>query len=57
MLDYEKWYKQQPEPITETKEAIILWNIPIQTDRKIKSNRPDKVVKDNKSKTFLLIDQ
>ena len=25
-LDYEKWYKNQPETITEAKEAIILWD-------------------------------
>ena len=34
----------------EIKETIILWNCTIQTDGKIKSNRPDIVTKDCKRK-------
>ena len=49
-MESEKGYKHQPEPITEAKEALILWNLAIQTDRKIKRNRPDIVVKHNKRK-------
>ena len=54
MLNCEKWYKYQSEP---AKEATILLDFTIQTDRKIKNNRPDFVVKDFKrKKTSLLID-
>ena len=56
-MDREKGYKPQPEPITEAKEAAtILWDFAIETDRKIKRNRPDLVVKDYKRKTYFLID-
>ena len=34
----------------------ILWDTPIQTDREIKANRPDIVVKDKQEKSCLLID-
>ena len=44
-LKFEKRFKHQVELITESKEATIFWNFVIQTDRKIKSNRPYIVVK------------
>ena len=56
ILDCEKWYKQQPETITEVKGASILWDFPIETDRKLKRNRPGLVVKDYKRKICLLIE-
>ena len=56
ILDYKKWYKHQAEPITEVKEAYILWDFAIQTDRKIKSHRPDIVIKEYKRKAWVLID-
>ena len=50
--------KHQPEPMTEAKGAADLYDLAIQTDRKIKSNRPDIVVKDYKRKVcFQLICQ
>ena len=42
--------------MTEAESTTILWNFALQTDRKIKCNRPDFVVKDYKRKTCLLID-
>ena len=36
--------------------ATILWDMPIQTDKEIKANRPDIVMKDKKERTSLLID-
>ena len=50
------WYEHKPEPVVETKIATILWDFPINTDRTIKANRPDIVVKDHKQNTCLLID-
>ena len=38
MLKPEKWYKHQPEPITETKGITILWDFAIQVDRNITSD-------------------
>ena len=46
MLESEKPYKHPPEPKRKTIEASIRWNIAIQSDRKIKSNRPDIEVKE-----------
>ena len=39
--------------MTKAIGASILLDVPIQTDGKIKSNRPDIVIKDNKRKTCL----
>ena len=44
----EKWYKHHPVPKTEAKEVDILKDFAIQTDSKIKSNRPDIMIKDYK---------
>ena len=56
ILKSEKWFKLQPESIREAKETTILWNIAIQTNRKIKINKPDFVVEDYKRELCLLID-
>ena len=39
------------------KTLTILWDFAIQTNRKIKNNKPDIVVKDNERKTCLLTDK
>ena len=58
ILDCEKWYKHQPEPITEVKLTTKLWDFAVQTDRKIKSNRPYVGEKnDNIKHTFQLMCQ
>ena len=40
----------QLESVTEAKEDTFLWDLAIQTDRKIKSNKPDQAVKNYKRK-------
>ena len=50
------WYEHHPEPVTEGDQVTILWDFPIHTDRTIKANRPDIVVKDLKKKKCTLID-
>ena len=50
------WYEHHPEPVTETENTTILWDFPIHTDRTIKANRPDIIIKDRKKKECLLID-
>ena len=52
ILDCEKWYKHQPYRITEEKGTDILWDFAIQNDRKVKSKRPDILVKDGKRKNM-----
>ena len=53
MLDYEKGYKRQPETKTDAKSIL---GFAMQTDRKIKSNKPNIVVKNYKRKICLPID-
>jgi hypothetical protein len=43
-------------PVTEHEDITVLWNQGIQTDRDVLANRPDKIIKNKKDKTFLLID-
>ena len=51
-----KWYEHQTEPVMENSKATILWDFAIQTDRTIKANRPDLVIRDKKTRTCLLLD-
>ena len=50
------WYEHHPPAVVEHKNITVLWDFPINTDRTIKANRPDIVVKDRIEKTCLLID-
>lgn len=50
------WYEHKPEAVVETKNATILWDFPIQTDRKIDANKPDITIKDHINKSCLLIE-
>lgn len=52
----EKWYEHEPSKITTKDHITIYWDCPIHTDRKIKANRPDIIIKDTESKTAQLID-
>ena len=50
------WYQHETPPVLENDRATILWDFSIQTDRTIKANRPDIVIKDKTEKTCLLLD-
>ena len=52
----EQWYEHEPKAITEKDSVMILWDMPIHTDRTIAANRPDITLKSKKDKTCLLID-
>jgi len=39
-------YDHEPATVTENQRATIFWDMSIQTDKEIKANRPDIVVKD-----------
>ena len=52
----DKWYEYEPAKVTENKEATILWDMQIHTDREIAANKPNIVIKDHKNKTCKLID-
>ena len=52
----EKWLKHEPHTVTEKDNITVLWDMPIQTDREIKANRPSIVIKAKQEKSCLLID-
>ncbi|KAF2902349.1 hypothetical protein ILUMI_03840 [Ignelater luminosus] len=45
-----QWYEHNPQPVVEARETIIMWNKQIQTDREIRANKPDIVIKQKKRK-------
>ena len=42
--------------IVEGKDATILWDMPIITDKEIKANRPDILIKEKPANICMLID-
>ena len=56
MLDLKNWHKDKAEPILQAKRSYYSLGLAIQTNGKIKSNKPETLVKDYRIKTHLLID-
>ena len=52
----DNWYTHKPEPVIENENVTILWDFEVHTDRTIKSNRPDIIIKDYETKSCFLID-
>ena len=52
----DKWYEHKPETVTENTSVTVLWDMPVNTDREIKANRPDIIIKNKEDKTCLMID-
>ena len=52
----EKWYEHQPPTVIDTDSVTILWDMPVHTDRELKANKPDIIVKDKKEKRCMIID-
>ena len=52
----DKWYEHQPETVTEKENVTILWDMQVHTDKTIKANKPDIIIKDKQGKTCMLID-
>ena len=51
-----RWYEHKPSTVIEGKDVIMLWDMPIHTDKEITANRPDTVIKDKKENTCIFID-
>lgn len=51
-----KWYEHEPNAVTENSNVTILWDMPIHTDKEIRANRPDIVVKLKNERQCFLID-
>ena len=50
------WYEHETPPAVENENVTVLWDFSIQTDRSIRANKPDIVVRDKKEKVCLLLD-
>ena len=53
----DKWYEHQPETVTENEKVTLLWDMQVLTDKTIKANNPDIIIKDKQEKTCMLIDR
>ena len=51
-----KWYEHKPSKVAEGKDVTILWDMPINTEKEIKADRPDIVIKDKSKNLCTLID-
>ena len=51
-----KYYEHQPMKVINKNNCIIIWDVPIITDRTIQANRPDIVLHNKSEKTCMLID-
>jgi hypothetical protein len=52
------WYEHVPKSVETSRggNLTILWNQQVQTDRIIRSNKPDIVILDNEKETCMLMD-
>ena len=51
-----KWYEHKLSKVAEGKGVTVLWYMPTNTDKEIKANRPDIVIKDKSKNLCTLID-
>ena len=51
-----KWYEHQPQPVTENKNAKLIGDYSIRTDRMIPAHRPDLTLVDKTNSKVSLID-
>ena len=56
LAEYPKWYQYDPEPLLENETIKILWNFPIQTDRRLRHIKPDITILNKISRTATLVD-
>jgi len=57
-LDKKHWYEHVPKSVETSQggKVTILWNQQVQTDRTIRNNKPDIIIRDNEKGTCMLID-
>ena len=51
-----KWYDHKSNTVTGGRDVTILWDMLIHTDKEIKANRPEIIVKGKSKKLCTLID-
>ncbi|KAL1464022.1 hypothetical protein WDU94_003708 [Cyamophila willieti] len=52
----DKWYEYEPSQVVTKEDIVILWYSQVHTDRTIRSNKPDIIIKDKTNRTCQLID-
>ena len=52
----DRWYEHTPEPSAQNENAKLIWDVTIQTDKKVDHNKPDIVLIDKTSNFCLIID-
>ena len=57
-VEADKWYEYSPDTVTENENetCTIPWDMPAHTDKDIKPNRSDFIIKDQELKKCVLID-
>ena len=57
-LGSEHWYELVPKMVETIHEGkvIMLWNLQVQTDRTVRDNKPDSIIRDNEKGTRVLIE-
>ena len=57
-VEADKWYEYSPDTVTENENetCTIPWDMPVHTDKEIKPNRSDLIIKDQELKKCVLID-
>ena len=57
-VEADKWYEYTPDTVTENENetCTIPWDMPVHTDKEIKPNRSDFIIKDQELKKCVLID-
>ena len=57
-LDKKHWYEHVPKSIVTNQggKVTILWNEQVQTDRTIRNNKPNVIIRDDEKGTCILID-
>jgi len=43
-----------PKPVCEHEDATVLWNQVVHTDREVRVNKPDMIIKTKKTKHVLI---
>ena len=52
----DKWYNHSPETVVSNDQVTLIWDMQVHTDKEIKANKPDIIIKDHINSTCQLID-
>ena len=56
IAETDKWYEHLTPPVLENNKVCLLWDFSIQTDKTIKANKPDIVIREKTNKVCYLLD-